>query len=83
MNATAREIALHALRNYLVGDLELTPADAGEVVTVALARALALAVAEGHMAEADVDRILGLVRRAALDGRVAAMADGNALRWSD
>ena len=46
MNASAREIALHALRNYLVGDLELTPADAGEVITVALARALARAVAE-------------------------------------
>jgi CheY-like chemotaxis protein len=29
MNATARLIALHALRNYLVGDLELTPARRG------------------------------------------------------
>ena len=66
MNATARLIGLHALRNYLVGDLELTPADAGEAVTVALARALALAMAEGHMAGADVDRLLGTVRRAAV-----------------
>jgi hypothetical protein len=83
MNASAREIALHALRNYLVGDLELTPADAGEVITVALARALARAVAERHFAEADVDLLLGTVRRAALDGPVGAMADGNALRWPD
>jgi hypothetical protein len=83
MNATARLIALHALRNYLVGDLELTPADADEVLTVALARALARAVAEAHMAEADVDRLLGAVRLAALDDPVGAMADGNALHWPD
>jgi hypothetical protein len=83
MNATGREIALYALRNYVVGDLELTPADAGVVLNVALARTLALAVAEAHMAEADVDRLLGTVRRAALDGPVGAMADGNALRWPD
>ena len=82
MNPTARLIALQALHNYLVGDLELTPAEAGEVVTVALARALALAVADGHMAEADVDRLLGAVRRTAVDGPVGAM-DDNALRWPD
>ena len=53
------------------------------MLTAALARALALAVAEGHMAESDVDRLLGTVRLAALDGPVRAMADGNALRWPD
>jgi hypothetical protein len=36
------------------------------VLTVALARVLALAMAEGHMAGADVDRLLGTMRRAAV-----------------
>jgi hypothetical protein len=52
MIRAARKIALQALHNYLAGDLELTPDDVGEVLTMALARALALALAEGRMAEA-------------------------------
>jgi hypothetical protein len=41
MIRAARKIALQALHNYLAGDLELTPDDVGEVLTMALARALA------------------------------------------
>jgi hypothetical protein len=62
MNPAARAIALQALHNYLAGDLELTPDDVGEVLTMALARALALALAEGRMAEVDLDRLLDTVR---------------------
>lgn len=78
MAPAAREIALKVLHNYLAGDLELTAADAGEILTVALARSLALAVSERPMTEPDVDRLLGTVRLVALDGSAGATAD-NAL----
>jgi hypothetical protein len=83
MNPTARAIALQALHNYLAGDLELTPEDVGEVLTMALARALALALAEGRIAETDLYRLLDTVRLVALEGHTGAMANTDALRWSE
>jgi hypothetical protein len=83
MNGTAREIALHALRNYLAGDLELTAPEVGEVLTVALARGLALAVAAGRMTAADVDRLLETVRLIAFDDPAGAIANNIGLRWSE
>ena len=35
------------------------------------------------MAEAAVDRLLGTVRESALDDRVGAIANDDALRWSE
>lgn len=83
MNPAAREIALKALDNYLAGDLELAEPDVGEVLTVALTRALARALREGRMTEADVDRLLGTVRLVALDSSAGATANDDALRWSE
>jgi len=83
MNRAAREIALHALRNYLAGDLELTAPEVGEVLTEALARGLALAVAAGRMTAADVDRLLETVRLIAFDDPAGAIANNNGLRWSE
>jgi hypothetical protein len=83
MNPAARAIALQALHNYLAGDLELTPDDVGEVLTMALARALALALAEGRIAEVDLDRLLDTVRLVALEGHTGATANTGALRWSE
>jgi hypothetical protein len=83
MNRAAREIALQALRNYLAGDLELTATEVGEVLTVALARALALAVAAGRMTDADVDGLLKAVRLIAFDDSAGAIANSNGLHWSE
>lgn len=50
---------------------------------MALTRALARALREGRMTEADVDRLLGTVRLVALDSSAGATANDDALRWSE
>ena len=50
---------------------------------MALARALALAVAEGWMTAADVDGLFEKLRLSALDASAGAIADSDALRWQE
>ncbi|HUC64007.1 MAG TPA: hypothetical protein VMA53_01185 [Stellaceae bacterium] len=77
MTPRALNAAITAVIDLLIDDLELSAADTGHVLSLALARAMRSAVASKRMTENAVLLLLESIRTIALDAPTSGIADND------
>jgi hypothetical protein len=77
LSKAALDAAVSSVIDYVVDGMELTAADAGRCLSLALARCMRSAVASRRMTETHVILLLDSIRMIALDSPVSGLANDN------